>query len=210
VLGRPGKLLLTVFDNRARMARLDDAARLARASSGEVELSAVRRYRDRLGASLGLEQELAPDLGIFARAGGAAGNVESYEFTDIDRTLSAGLSLKGAHWRRAQDTVGLVGITNRISAARQRFLNAGGLGILVGDGRLPHPGSEQIVESYYDLAVLRQAHLSFDYQWVRHPAYNVDRGPVSIVAVRLLFSSYSNVTSGAPPSVTLSNRCNGS
>jgi hypothetical protein len=54
-----------------------------------------------------------------------------------------------------------------------------------GDRQLPHPGSEQIVESYYDLAVYRRAHLTLEYQWVNHPGYNLDRGPVSIIAVRV-------------------------
>jgi high affinity Mn2+ porin len=128
---------------------------------------------------------LAADLGAFARLGRAAGNVEAYEFTDIDRTVSAGLSLQGTRWHRAGDTLGVAAIRNGISAARERYLNAGGLGILVGDGRLPHPGPEQIIETYYSVALSTAAHLSFDYQWIDHPAYNRDRGPVSVVAVRL-------------------------
>jgi high affinity Mn2+ porin len=128
---------------------------------------------------------LTAELGAFARFGKAGGNVETYEFTDIDRTVSAGLSLAGNGWHRAQDTLGLAVIDNGISAARERFLNAGGLGVLIGDGRLPHPGPERIVETYYSLAVLAFAHLSFDYQLIDHPAYNRDRGPVSVVAVRV-------------------------
>ena len=65
------------------------------------------------------------------------------------------------------------------------FLDAGGTGILVGDGRLPHPGAEEILESYYDITIAKPLHLSLDYQFVNHPAYNRDRGPVSIGAVRL-------------------------
>ena len=110
---------------------------------------------------------------------------EPYEFTDIDRTVSAGLSLQGTRWHRASDTLGVAAINNGISAARERYLNAGGLGILVGDGRLPHPGPEQIVETYYSFAVFDAAHLAFDYQWINHPAYNRDRGPVSVAAIRL-------------------------
>jgi high affinity Mn2+ porin len=184
-LGRPGKLLVTAFDSRGRMGLLDDAVRLAQATGAPADISAVRRYRSRLGVHLNLEQQLADDVGLFLRAGKAAGNVEAYEFTDVDRMLSTGLSLKGSRWGRGNDTVGLALMINGISGARERFLNAGGLGILVGDGRLPHPGTEQILETYYNVAVLARAHLTFDYQWLRHPAYNVDRGPASIFAVRL-------------------------
>jgi high affinity Mn2+ porin len=185
IAGRPGRLLLTVFDSRGRMGLLDEAVQLAESTGTPVDIAAVRSYRGRAGASLSLEQQLADDLGAFARLGKAGGNVETYEFTDIDRTVSLGLSLQGTRWRRADDTLGLAAINNGISAARERYLNAGGLGILVGDGRLPHPGPEQILETYYSLAVFRFAHLSFDYQWINHPAYNRDRGPASIVAVRV-------------------------
>lgn len=180
-----GRLSLTVFDSRGRMGLLDDAVRLAESSGTPVDIAAVRRYRGRVGASLNLEQQLTSDLGAFARLGKAGGNVETYEFTDIDRTLSAGLSLRGTHWGRGQDTVGLAAVSNGISADRERYLNAGGLGVLVGDGRLPHPGPEQILETYYSVSLFDAVHVGFDYQWINHPAYNRDRGPVSVVAVRL-------------------------
>jgi high affinity Mn2+ porin len=50
---------------------------------------------------------------------------------------------------------------------------------------LPYPGPEEIVETYYCLAAFAHSQLTLDYQWVSHPGYNRDRGPVSIVAVRL-------------------------
>ena len=181
----PGRLAITVFDSRGRMGLLDDAVQLAASTASAVNIAAVRSYRGRAGASLNLEQQVTADLGAFARLGKAGGNVEPYEFTDIDRTLSVGLSLRGAAWRRQDDTVGLAAINNGISAARERYLNAGGLGVLIGDGRLPHPGPEQILETYYSLAVFGFAQLSCDYQWIDHPAYNRDRGPVSVVAVRI-------------------------
>jgi high affinity Mn2+ porin len=181
----PGRVSLTVFDSRGRMGLLNDAVQRAESTGTAVDIASVRAYRSRAGASLNLEQQLAAGFGFFARLGKAGGNVEAYEFTDIDRTVSAGVSLQGTRWHRADDTLGLAAINNGISAARERYLNAGGLGILVGDGRLPHPGPEQIIETYYSLSVLRAAHLSFDYQWINHPAYNRDRGPVSVVAVRV-------------------------
>jgi high affinity Mn2+ porin len=95
------------------------------------------------------------------------------------------LSLKGSRWNRADDTVGLAASINEISSARRRFLDSGGLGVLVGDGQLPNAGPEQIVETYYELRTFLHTHLTLDYQWVNHPAYNRDRGPVSIVAMRM-------------------------
>jgi high affinity Mn2+ porin len=184
IVSHSGKVMLTVFDSFGRMGLLDEAVQRALDTQTPVDIAAVRRYRTRLGAHINVEQQLTKDLGFFARVGKAAGNVEAYEFTDIDRTVSGGLSLRGSAWSREHDTVGLAGIVNGISAARERFLNAGGLGILIGDGKLPHPGPEKIVETYYNAAVLSHAQITLDYQWVDNPAYNRDRGPVSIFAVR--------------------------
>jgi high affinity Mn2+ porin len=64
-------------------------------------------------------------------------------------------------------------------------LAAGGLGILVGDGRLPHPAPEQIMEAYYSIGLYEFLHVSADYQYIQHPAFNADRGPVSVFAVRV-------------------------
>jgi high affinity Mn2+ porin len=183
--GRPGKLRVGAFDSRGRMGLLGEAVALARITDSPADVASVRSYRSRLGAYLDLEQELCDGLGLFARAGKDQGNVEPYEFTDIDRTVSTGLSLQGTRWRRSGDTVGFAAILNGISADRERYLNAGGLGVLIGDGKLPHPGPEKIIESYYALSVLRYAQLSLDYQFVTNPGYNRDRGPVSIFALRV-------------------------
>ena len=183
--GHAGKIRATGFDSRGRMGLLDQAVALAASTDTAVDIAAVRRYRSRFGASLDLEQQILEGVGVFARTGKDTGNVEPYEFTDIDRTISAGLSVTGARWGRADDSVGLTGILDGISAERERYLNAGGLGILVGDGKLPRAGPEKVLETYYSFALLRYAHITFDYQFIADPAYNRDRGPVSVFAVRV-------------------------
>jgi high affinity Mn2+ porin len=185
LFGEPGKLDVTVFESRGRMARLQDAVAFAEATGLPVDPSPVRRYRKRDGISINIEQQLSANLGLFARVGDAGGNVETYEFTDIDRTLSVGFSLSGGRWHRPEDTLGFAKVINAISQDRRRYLAAGGLGLLIGDGRLPDAGHEQIIETYYDLAAASALHLTLDYQWVQNPGYNRDRGPVSIFALRV-------------------------
>jgi high affinity Mn2+ porin len=182
--GQPGKLAVTGFLSRGRMGSYDDAIALAAAIGGPASTAAVRQYTSRGGLSLNLEQQINEQLGVFARAGWADGNIEPYEFSDIDRTVAAGFSLNGKQWGRPDDTVGVAGVINGISAAAQSYFNAGGLGILVGDGMLPHPGLEHIVEAYYALPV-SYFRLTLDYQFIVNPAYNADRGPASVVAARL-------------------------
>jgi high affinity Mn2+ porin len=185
LFGQTGRALMTVFDSRGRMALLDQATALAERTGTLPDLVAVRHYRSRIGVSVGIEQPLADNFGLFLRVGKAGGNVEAYEFADIDRTVAFGGALEGTRWHRPADTVGLVLLDNGISAAREQYLNAGGLGILVGDGKLPHPGAEQILESYYSCGAFSWLHLTLDYQWVKNPGYNTDRGPVSILGLRV-------------------------
>src|ERR1043166_2996052 len=89
------------------------------------------------------------EVGFFMRAGVASGNVEPYEFTDVDKTIAAGFSVSGGRWGRPDDIFAIAGVINDISGDHRRYLAAGGLGILVGDGRLPHQRPEYIVETYY-------------------------------------------------------------
>ena len=134
---------------------------------------------------MNIEQEITSDLGVFIRAGWADGSVEPYEYTDIDRTIAGGVSIAGKQWGRPDDTVGIAGIVNGISPVHQAFFNDGGLGILIGDGQLPHPGLEQIIETYYSYALTASTRVSVDYQLVVNPAYNTDRGPVNVFSARI-------------------------
>ena len=185
LLGRPGKIKLLGFLNRARMGSYADAVRLAEVTGGVPDTQAVRRYRSKLGAALNVEQPVSDDLGAFARVSVDDGSQEAYEFTEINRSLAAGLSLKGAAWNRPNDTLGLAFVNDAISKSAQAYFAAGGIGILIGDGGLRHYGTENILETYYSLAAADWASLSLDYQLIVNPAYNEDRGPVSVLGVRL-------------------------
>jgi len=182
---QPGKLAITGFLSRGGMGSFEDAIQLSELTGQPADIAAVRNYTSRGGISLNLEQQLTPDLGFFARAGLADGNVEPFDYADIDSTVAAGLSVSGKKWARPDDTWGIAGIINGISGVHEAFLNDGGLGILVGDGKLPHPGLEQIIETYYSLPVAPDWRATVDYQFVANPAYNQDRGPVSAIAARL-------------------------
>jgi len=182
--GHPGKIKLLGFANRGRMARYDDAVALGIAQQAAPDVTLVRRKAWRPGATVNLEQEVAADLGVFLRAGFNDGSKETYEFTEINRALSGGLSLKGARWGRPDDTVGVAGIFNTISGDARNYFAHGGLGLLIGDGTLDY-GAEKILEAYYSAKLCKSASLAFDVQRVNNPAYNRARGPVSIYALRL-------------------------
>jgi high affinity Mn2+ porin len=185
IAGHAGSLKVTGFLTRGRMGRYVDAIALGQATNAPANTALVRHYRSRTGVSLNLQQQLSETVSLFARAGLAGGDSEPYEFADIDRTVSGGVSLNGARWGRKDDTVVVAGVVNGISDEHRRYLAAGGLGILIGDGRLPHYRSEDILESYYDVGLNKIVHVAVDLQVVNNPAYNRDRGPVAIGAVRV-------------------------
>jgi high affinity Mn2+ porin len=182
--GHPGKVSTTAFSTHARMAQLDDAIAWGTAHGTPPDPKPVRQARERQGLSLNLEQEVREGVGMFLRAGASGGAVETYDFTDIDRSLAAGMTISAARWGSAQDTVGLAFVVNGISPQRRQYLAAGGLGVLVGDGQLIRAGNEQIAEAYYDFSALKPVHVTLDFQRVQNPAYNRDRGPASILALR--------------------------
>ena len=185
--GQPGKLKVTGFLSRGNAGSFQDAVNLAQATGLDAAdaLAAVRHYQSRPGVSINLEQQISDSIGVFARAGWADGNVEPWDFTDIDRTVSGGVSLSGSRWGRPDDTVGVAGALNGISSAHVAYFNAGGLGILIGDGQLAHPTIEKIFETYYSFAVTPAVKLSADFQLISAPGYNSQRGPVPVGAVRL-------------------------
>ncbi len=183
--GRPGAARLTGFVTRGRMGHFATAVRAAALSGRPADMASVRTYSSRGGVSVSVEQELADGLGGFLRAGIAGGDAESYEFTDVDRSFAAGLSSTGARWGAPDDTAGLALMANMASNQRQAYLAAGGLGILVGDGQLRHPGTEQIAEVYYKRPVTRWVQVTVDYQAIFNPGYNRDNGPVSVFGLRL-------------------------
>jgi high affinity Mn2+ porin len=183
--GQPGKLKITGYLERGRMGTYQNAIDLAQITGQPADINAVRTYTSRPGVSINLEQQVSETLGVFARAGWADGTREPWDFTDIDRTVSAGASLNGKEWGRPDDTIGIAGVINNISGVHEAFFNAGGRGILIGDGQLPNPGLEEILETYYSYAVTQATKISFDYQFINNPAYNTQRGAVNAFSVRL-------------------------
>ena len=185
LLGQPGKLKLLGFLSHGRMGRYNDATALALVTGTPADIAAVRKTHTKGGVAINFEQQLTDDLGVFTRAGWTQGQFEAYEFTDINKTISLGLSLSGNRWGRPDDTFGLAAVINNASQPAKRFFAAGGLGILVGDGQLLRSRPEQIIEGYYSFTALGFAKLSVDYQFINNPAYNPDRGPVSVFGIRV-------------------------
>ena len=187
IFDQPGKLRIGAFANRGNTANYRGAL-LASAADPFADINdlvpQLRRVRSKTGFYFNGEQQIIPDVGAFARFSTNDGKNEILSFTDIDRSASGGLSIKGRFWGRPTDTVGIGGAVNGLSDAHRDFLRAGGLGLLIGDGRLNYR-TERIFETYYAYTIDKNFTVTADYQLVVNPAYNADRGPVSIFSARL-------------------------
>jgi high affinity Mn2+ porin len=150
----------------------------------DLDIAQTRRGRIKYGYVVSLEQALADDLGLFGRWSWNDGRNEIMAFTDIDASLSGGLSIKGTKWGRPDDVIGIGGAVNSLSRDHRDFIAAGGLGILIGDGALNYR-RERILETYYAYALTKAITLTADYQFITNPAYNADRGPVHVFSGRV-------------------------
>jgi hypothetical protein len=139
----------------------------------------TRKY----GFGVNLEQNLTRHLTAFGRFGWDNGKTESFAYTEVDQTFAEGLGANGAWWHRKQDRAGIAFVTNAICKDHQIYLADGGLGFLLGDGKLNY-GRENIVESYYTVHVWRGIYLAPGVQHIVNPGYNRDRGPVIVPSFR--------------------------
>ncbi|MGX9390264.1 carbohydrate porin [Nitrobacteraceae bacterium UC4446_H13] len=181
LFGRPGKLRTIGWLNSAYSGSYRET--LANPAFN-LDLAQTRRGRIKYGYVLNLEQALTDDIGLFGRWSWNDGKTEIMAFTDIDASLSLGASIKGTRWGRPDDVIGIGGAVNALSKDHRDFIAAGGMGVLIGDGRLNYR-NERILEAYYAVALNKQLTFTADYQLIVNPAYNADRGPVSIFSGRL-------------------------
>jgi high affinity Mn2+ porin len=174
-----GTVRLLGFVNQANMGTYREAGQ---------DITATRKSGTiKYGFGLNIEQKITDQVGLFSRWGWNDGKTESWAFTEIDRTLTGGVSVRGDPWHRAKDVFGAAVAVNAISGDHRAYLARGGHGFLLGDGQLLHPGRETIFETYYAWKVQSMVTISPDYQFIANPAYNRDRGPVHVLGIRLHF-----------------------
>ncbi|TDF65919.1 carbohydrate porin [Cupriavidus sp. L7L] len=181
--GRPGAARLLLFRNKARMGAFSDAIQFGIANNTTPDLAEVRREHAKTGVGVTLLQEVSDSLGVFARASLSDDKTETYAFTEIGRQVSGGGVMKGDAWGRARDALGVAVAINMLGGQHRNYLAAGGQGAFLGDGALRY-GPEQILEIYYSFQPVKYLSISPDFQFVRNPGYNRDRGPVKFYGVR--------------------------
>jgi len=190
--GLPGKARVLAWRNRAVTASYNDATAylLAHPPATDADRQSFFQVRSgekiKYGLGVNLEQALSTDVGVFLRAMKADGRTETYAFTEVDASLSAGTLVNGRLWGRAQDNFGVAFMENRLSDDRRKFLEAGGISYFIGDGAGNFSyRPERGIETFYSVGLSKHLWVTADYQRIQNPAYNALRGPVNVYALRL-------------------------
>ncbi len=174
-----GDLKFLAYQGRMRLADYTQYLN----QTGVFIQNAPKADAKRGGAGLNLQQALAPDVGLFARAFWTGGHNESMAFTEADSSASLGMVFDGKLWGRAQDGVGVGLARNEINHARQAFLQAGNYDLFIGDGFLVY-APESVLETYYKFGIMPGVHVTLDWQSIDNPAYNQARGPINVYGIR--------------------------
>jgi high affinity Mn2+ porin len=185
---RPGNIRLLGYYNTANLGNYENAIELANATNTEPsvnKLSKAGASNNKFGIGLNFDQQLTDNLGLFGRIGWNDGNNQTWCFTEIDHTLSLGLSANGKGWGRDDDNLGFALVANGLSDQHRKYLALGGYGFILGDGALNY-APEGIAEAYYSFKPFdKDIWFSGDYQFCVNPGYNADRGPVHIFSLRV-------------------------
>jgi len=182
---KPGVVRLLAYTNYANMGIYRDA--VAQFKKGSVSRPDITNHpwhiTRKYGFGINGEQNLTRNLTAFGRLGWNNDKTESFAFTEVGQTFAGGLGANGNWWHRRYDRAGLALASNAISKDHQLYLANGGLGFLLGDGRLRY-GRENIVESYYTAHIWRGIYIAPGVQHINNPGYNRDRGPVLVPSLR--------------------------
>ena len=184
LLSKKGILRMVSYLNYGNMGNYNESLTQ---NSKSPNIITNRRYgRTKYGFGINAEQAINNNLGAFMRLGWGNGKNETWAFTEIDHSVSLGLSLKGGSWKRPSDIIGLAHVISGLSTPHINYLKAGGKGFELGDGNLNYT-LEQLAEIYYSLQMTKSISLSGAYQFIMNPGYNNDRGPVNVFSARLHF-----------------------
>jgi high affinity Mn2+ porin len=183
---RQGATRILSFVNNAHMGVYKDAINAYLDGSEPTPMIAAHAKFDTVKYGFGWNnwQELTENLRIFSRVGWNEGAHESFAYTEDDQTVSFGGDYAGSRWHHPVDKIGVAFVSNAIKKYHQIYLADGGLGFLLGDGRLNY-GRENIVEAYYTHHVQSGLFASLGLSHIDNPGYNRDRGPVWVPGVRL-------------------------
>ena len=184
--GRKGALRLLGFVNHANMGDYRQQNRAFLDGLTPRPMIAAHAFTSSMkyGVGLNAEQQISTNGRVYGRFGWNEGQHESFAYTEVEQTFATGADYVLTRFRRPHDKLGITFVTNAIKKDHQNYLALGGLGFLLGDGKLRY-AREDIVEAYSNVHAWKGVYYALDLQFIDHPGYNQDRGPVLVESVRM-------------------------
>ena len=185
LFGEKGTVHFITFLTQARMGSYTQSLDFATLHNITPNIDTTTAIgHTKYGFGINIEHSINSNVGFFLRSSWNDGHNETWVFTEIDRAISTGLQLNGNLWNRKEDHLSFAFLMNGLSKEHRNYLSAGGYGFIIGDGKLNY-ATECVAEVYYAFKLKNTAFtLSPDYQFILHPAYNKDRGPVNAFGIR--------------------------
>ncbi len=186
--GKTGGVSLLLYMNQNRAPYYEQAVEAAKEGvpgALNIDNDSVYNGDKKYGVGINFNYPICQNIGFFIRAGWNDGKTGDWAFAEVDQTITPGLVFDGSIWKRKGDNFGIALIANGLSKEHRDFENAGGYQFIIGDGKLPNYAPEEVLETYYQFKFFEHLYFAADYQFVSNPAYNADRGPVSIYSVRV-------------------------
>ncbi len=184
---RKGVIKILGYRNVSKAPNYNDVVQ-AKLNGTDTSMDVIygKKYGGKkIGFGINAEQELSDAIKAFFRFGWNDGKTATWAFAEIDNSISLGARFFGKDWKRPADNIGIAFLSNGISSGHRNFLNAGGYGFMIGDGKLPNYKRENIAEVFYQSKIFYNLWATADYQFVSNPAYNHDRGPIHLFAARV-------------------------
>jgi hypothetical protein len=184
--GRKGTTRILSFVNNAHMGLYRDAVNnFLHGITPMPDITYGAKFDTvKYGFGWNNEQEVTSSLRIFSRFGWNEGQHESFAYTEDDQTFLFGGDYNGSQWNRPDDKIGVAFVSNAIKKDHQNYLAYGGLGFILGDGRLNY-GRENIEEIYYTRHIKNGLFGAIQLSHIDNPGYNRDRGPVWVPGLRV-------------------------
>lgn len=177
-------LRIGIYSNKAHMGNYAASINTGLQTFTAPNIEDSRQYgRKKNGYYISLDNHFGK-VHHFVKHSYNDGDNETWAFTEIDKSIATGFRFDGDIWKRKKDAFGIAYVRNDLSDIHKQYLQNGGYGFLIGDGKLNYD-TEGIVEIYYSCNIWKKIFLSPDYQFVNNPGNNKDRGPVHLLALRL-------------------------